>query len=140
MSNAERPPAAGWKQRLQPLAAELSRMLALRRELAALEVAHDRQLLQQGGIVGGIGALLAVLGATQLVQSLAGYLASVTVLSTTAWSLIFGLLFLVPGGLLIYRVYCKIRSRFCGLQGTLAELQEDLVWLREWTGSEESPE
>ena len=47
------PPA--WKQHLQPLAAELNRMLALRQELATLGIAHDRQLLRHGAIVGGIG-------------------------------------------------------------------------------------
>ena len=49
-----------------------------------------------------------------------------------------GSVLLVLGLLSLLRVYRKIRSGFCGLSGTLAELKEDLVWLREWAGSEDA--
>jgi uncharacterized membrane protein YqjE len=140
MSDAPTREHATWKAPFQRLAAELGRNFQLRRELATLEVAHDRQLLLRGAIMGGLGVLFAIVGLTQLVQSLAGYLAGVTTMGVIAWSLIIGITLLVPGLLVVAFVYRNLRTHFCGLQGTLAELQEDLVWLREWAGSEEMDE
>ena len=130
-------PLSPWKDRLRPLASELNRTVALRRQLAELELAHDRQLLRRGVIVGGIGAVMALAGLPMLLQAAARGLATVTLLSITSWMVILGSVFLVPGLLLLAHTIRKTRSGFCGLNGTLSELKEDLVWLREWTQTED---
>ena len=138
MNNARGNPPSPWKERLRPLASELNRTVELRRRLAALELAHDRQLLRRGVIVGGIGAVMALAGLPMLLQAAARGLATVTLLSITSWMVIVGGVLLVPGLLLLAHTIRKTRSGFCGLQGTLSELHEDLVWLREWTQAEDS--
>jgi uncharacterized membrane protein YqjE len=129
-----------FSKRLRLLVTELNRSVELRRELAELEIAHDRRLLTRSAILGALGALVAIAGLVLLLQSLAMRLAEVTQLSATIWTLIVGLVCLVPGLLLLLRVYTKTKRGFCGLRGTRAELGEDLIWLREWTGAEETTE
>jgi hypothetical protein len=43
----------------------------------------------------------------------------------------------ILGGWLAWR---RFRRRFVGLEETLEELREDLVWLKEWTGQSEEKE
>ncbi len=120
-----------WKQRVRLFAVELREAVNLRRELATLEIEHDRQLLRRGIIVGGIGAIMAVVGLPLLLQGTAQWLATMTRLSVTTWTLIFGTLLLVPGTLLLVRTIRRSRSSFCGLRSTLPELNEDMVWFRD---------
>ncbi len=129
---------SSWKQRVQPLATELSRMLELRRKLATLEFTHDYQLLRRNVIGGGIGVVMAMTGLPLLLQAAARQMGSVTSLSVTAWTLLFGTVLLALGTLLLGLAFRKTRSGFCGLQGTLAELNEDLIWLREWAQADEN--
>lgn len=121
-----------WRSRLKRAAAELGRMAALRRELAALELAHDRRLLRRSAVAGGIGFVLLIVGLTLLFQAAARGLALVTVLGISAWGLIIGSLLFLPGILLVAAAIRKARADFRGLRSTLAELNEDLIWLREW--------
>lgn len=132
MSDADTANPPQWDQRLRPLAAELSRMVDLRRRLAALEIAHDKRLITRSVIGGGAGVLAAIIGVTLLLQAVASSLATDTI-SATAWTVILGAVLFAPGILLLAHAIHKVRSRFCGLQGTLAEINEDLIWLREWT-------
>ena len=137
MNEAPGNPPSPWKDRLRLLASELNRSVELRRELAALEITHDRQLLRRGIIVGGIGAVMALTGLPMLLQAAASGLASVTLLSTTVWSVIMGVVLLVPGLILLAHTIRKTRSGLCGLKGTLSELNEDVIWLREWAQPED---
>jgi uncharacterized membrane protein YqjE len=114
------------------LRAELGRMLQLRRELATLEVHHDRRLIRRCLIVGSLGAAMTLVGLPLLLQIATQQLADLTTLSAAAWTLIMGAVLLVPGLLLVARAIGKFRSDFRGLRDTLAELNEDLIWLREW--------
>ena len=43
-----------------------------------------------------------------------------------------GSVLLILGLLLLIAALSKCRSEFRGLRDTLAELNEDLIWLREW--------
>ncbi len=117
------------------LVAELNRTMTLRRELATLELTHDRQLLVRSAILGGAGLVAAIVGLSQLTHALARVLAAVTALQLTAWLWILGGTLLLAGTVTVLFVYRRARAQFCGLAATRAELNEDLVWLRDWSGT-----
>ena len=117
---------------LRQLAREATQSLNLRRELAELELGHDRVLIQRFAIVGGIAVALIVIGISLLLVTAAWELSAVTNLSFTAWLALFGAACLVPGSWVLWRSIRTLRREFCGLRGTMNELREDLAWLREW--------
>jgi uncharacterized membrane protein YqjE len=118
---------------LKPLAGELLRMVQLRRELAALEIGHDRALLRRFLLVGGPAAVLTLVGAPLLLLAAARAVAHTLGWDETLSILAAGALFTLPGAVMLILAIRKLRAQFCALRGTLAELNEDLVWLREWT-------
>jgi uncharacterized membrane protein YqjE len=121
------------------LAGELLRMAQLRRQLAALEIGHDRALLRRFLLVGGPGAVLTFIGAPLLLMVAARGIARALGWDDTASILAAGSLFALPGVIMLVLALRRLRAQFCGLRGTLAELNEDLVWLREWTERDDSP-
>jgi uncharacterized membrane protein YqjE len=118
---------------LRQLAREATRSLNLRRELAELELGHDRVLIQRFASVGGCAIALIIIGVSLLLVTAAWELSAVTNLSFTAWLALLGVTCLVPGGWVLWGSVRTVRREFCGLRGTLTELREDLAWLREWT-------
>lgn len=113
---------------------DLGAMLAARLELAQLEATAAARQTARCGIVLAVSAMLllsslplavatlALAGATYFKQSPILWLAGSTLLLVATAALI---------GWLAVRNY---RRNFTGLRDTLAELREDLVWLREWSG------
>jgi uncharacterized membrane protein YqjE len=122
---------------LRQLAREATQSLNLRRELAELELSHDRILLQRFASIGGVAVALIVIGVSLLLVTAAWELSAVTNLSFTAWLALFGAACLVPGSWALWRSIRTLRREFCGLRGTLNELREDLAWLRDLTHRED---
>ena len=60
-----------WGPAARQTAGELAQMIQLRRELAELEVRHDRALVKRFLIVGGTAALLVVCGLPLLLTAAA---------------------------------------------------------------------
>lgn len=125
---------------LRQLAHEATQSLSLRRELAELELGHDRVLLRRFACFGGVAVALIVIGVSLLLVTAAWELSTVTQQSFTAWLVLLGAACLVPGSWVLWRSVRTLRREFCGLRGTLAELREDLAWVREWTNRENEVE
>ena len=125
-----------WGPALQQLAGELNQSLQTRRELAELEIGHDRSLLRRFAMVGGAATGVLLIGVSLLLTAAAWELSQVTDLSFATWLTLLGIVLCVPGSLALARGIHTLRTEFCGLRGTLAELREDLAWLREWTHRE----
>jgi uncharacterized membrane protein YqjE len=139
MNSPPEPATSLWSSEARQLAANAVEMLELRRELAELEVRHDAQAGKRLGLVGGVAAVLIVTALPLLLTALAHGLAGWTRINDpSVWMLILGGFSLFLGAGLGWAAYRRFRSDFSGLRGTLAELQEDVVWLREWTQSEPS--
>lgn len=133
MSDSATRRAYGKRKRLRPLLTELARLLQLRRQLAVLEWEHDRRLMQRVAVVGGLGAVFALVGLPLLVTAAAHALArAVDGIDVGTWCLVLGGGLTLPGLTLLVLAVRKLRADFCGLHGTLAELNEDGIWLREW--------
>lgn len=136
MSSARETGGETPNRNLRHLAREATQSLQLRRELAELELGHDRVLLQRFASFGGVAIALIVIGTSLLLVTAAWELAAITQLSFSAWLALLGAACLVPGNWVLWRSIRTVRREFCGLRGTLAELREDLAWLREWTQRE----
>ncbi len=121
-----------WGVAARQTAGHLAQMIQLRRELAALELQHDRALVRRVLLVGGAAALLVVCGLTLLLTAAALCLAQATNAQPTVWLFILGAVLALPGAVAIGLSVRRVRAEFCGLRNTLAELREDLEWLREW--------
>ena len=89
---------------------------------------------RQLAIVLGLVAAMTLTALPLLAGCLARLLDGRLGVSVTGWLAIFGfglLIFAAAGGYLAWR---RFRRRFVGLEQTIEELREDLVWLGEWTG------
>jgi uncharacterized membrane protein YqjE len=140
MSNPTPTSTSLWSAEARQLADNAVEMLELRRELAQLELQHDARVGKRLAIVGGVGAVLIVTAWPLLLSSLAHGLSKWTQLHSPAiWMLIVGGLSLFLGVGISWAAYQRFRADFTGLKCTLAELNEDLVWLREWTRSQPPP-
>lgn len=125
-----------WNSTARQAVAEAARMLQLRRDLARLELRHDRALVKWFLYFGGGAALLLVCGLPLLLAAAALALARTTPWSADVWLCIFGAVLVFPGLIGLVLSVRRLRAEFCGLRSTWAELHEDLVWIRDWAHQE----
>jgi len=125
------PLLADLRDELAALGGELREMAAARWELARLELEADRQTLRGLVLAWLVALLMALTALPVLVVCLAEMLDRWQNVPRSVWLLGFGLgllAFALLGGYLAWR---RFRRRAVGLQETLEELREDLLWLRE---------
>ena len=125
-----------WPPEARRLAQDAVANLQVRRELLELEVRHDVRSIRRLVIVGGIGLILIVIGLPILLLATAHQLAEVTSWNLITWLLILAAAVIVPGGIVLVGAISRFRREFSGLHHSLAELHEDMLWLREWTDAE----
>jgi hypothetical protein len=131
--STEQPLLGDLREELNALGDELRGMAAARWQLAQLELKADLQSAKRLAIVWLTAGVMALTSLPLLASSLAEMLDGRYGIARGLWLLIFGggLLFLaLVGGYLAWR---RFRRRFIGLQETLEELREDLLWLQEKT-------
>jgi len=131
---AEKTDDARGASAIRLLCDDLRQAVELRWQLARLEVESDLRSAKRLIIGLSIAAVIALAALPILVVCLAQLLDGWLRLGSVAWLGIFGLLLLLVGPAVGYAAWRRFRRGFVGLQQTLEELQEDLVWLREWTG------
>ena len=135
MPESDRPLFAGLKGELGRTKADLTRMLQLRWELARLELGAASSTIMWLGIFLVVAVVMVLVALPVLVISLAGWLDRVWQLPYgLPWSLVLGLALAVGGLLLAWLAWRRFRRDFTGLEETIAELREDVVWFEEWTG------
>ncbi|MEE3370270.1 MAG: phage holin family protein [Planctomycetota bacterium] len=141
MSERARVETPSWAGELRRLFSDFVDLLALRRQLAELEVHNDLRQIKRLGIFGGLGltqclvgmAVLAVLVGSLIDQWIA---TSVVPISRPWGSLLLGAGFIVCGLETLRRSWNRFQRDFSGLKESIAELREDAAWLREWSVSE----
>lgn len=136
MAKVDAPLQGVWSASVREAAGELAHMLQLRRDLADLEIRHDRALLRRFALVGGTAALLVVCGLPLWLTAAAWTLAESTGWSFCFWLCLLGAVLVLPGLTAIGLSVRRLRAEFCGLRNTLAELREDAAWMREWAQQE----
>jgi uncharacterized membrane protein (DUF485 family) len=132
MAEHKRPLLANIVDQVGSLKAELGEMLALRWELARLECQADLRSARRLAVVLLVGVLMALTSLPVLIVFLAGLLDGWLGVTRQGWLLILALGLLLGAGVVSYLAWRRFRRRFVGLEETIEELREDMVWLREW--------
>ena len=138
---AKRPLLADIRVELDAVAGELREMAAARWELARLELEADLRSVKRLAIAGLVAAVMALMALPLLAMCLADVLDGYGNIVRAGWLLIFGVGLLLTAVAVVLFARWRFRRRFVGLQETLEELREDLLWLRETGGlKQEEPE
>lgn len=125
---------AGLSAESARLAERVRRMAAARWQLAALETREAVRLVRQTSIYLAIAGWMLLSSLPLLVVALAAWCAAWWGISQALAQTI-GFLSLVVAGLLLATFgWRRFRRQFVGWEESLAELREDLQWLREWQG------
>ncbi len=139
MAEPNRPLLGDLKDEVRRAAGEAAEMGELRWRLARLELTESAAQVKQLAIVLGVAAVMALTALPVLVVWLAATLDGV-VFGVAGWLLAFALGLLIVAGVGGWLAYRRFRRQFTGLEETIDELREDLVWLREWAGREDDDE
>lgn len=132
MSDARDSNSSPWIQRLSSMIGELGRMVHLRRELAELELHHDYRNIRRLAVVGGLSLGFVFLGLSLLCSAAAHTLTALTEIRAVTWMVGLGLALILPAICILALGIKKFRAEIRLFRGTLAELREDVAWLREW--------
>ncbi len=135
MNERPRPLLSGLRGELGSLAGEVAESVKLRLELAQLELMEDYHSARRLALVLAAALVMLLTSLPLLVVALAEALDGAGQLSRAGWLVIFALgliLIATAGGLFAWR---RFRCGMVGLQETVEELREDILWLREWTAA-----
>jgi len=133
MSSPDRPALAELRAELTRLGGDVQEMIALRWQLASLELRTAVNQLRKLAVALAIAATMGLTAWPLLAVHLAEALDGCLGVSRHAWLLFLALGLLLFAFLIGVFAYRRFRRRFVGLEESWEELQEDLVWLREWT-------
>jgi uncharacterized membrane protein YqjE len=134
----DRPVLADVKAEASRLVADLGKMVRLRWKLARLEVDSSATSIKRLAVFLSIAAALGLSAIPLVAVAIAAALDDTAGLPSTVWLLIFALVLSFVGGLTGTLAWWRFRRRFTGLEETLEELREDLVWLHEWTDRDDA--
>jgi hypothetical protein len=136
MKPTQRPLLDDIRTELRALGDELREMAVERWELARLELQADLRSAKRLAIAWLAAAAMVLTALPVLAVCLAEALDGCGDIPRSGWLLIFagGLPTLALGG--GYLAWRRFRRRFVGLQETLEELREDMVWLQEKGGEQ----
>ena len=122
------------KAEVGSLGADLRQMAALRWQLARLELEADARAVSRLARVWILSAVMALCALSLLAVCAADVLDGRLGIARWGWLLILGLGLLSGGAAASYRAWRLFRASATGMEQSLAELREDLVWLKEWIG------
>jgi len=137
MADPDRPLFADVRAEAGRLGAELRRMAGLRWRLARLELDAALRSVKWLAIALAVAAIMLTTALPLLAVWAAELLAEATGVSQSCWLLALGLFLLIGAATSGWLAWIRFRRRFVGLEETMEELREDLVWLQEWTARRE---
>jgi hypothetical protein len=133
MAEVDRPLWGALRDEIGSLRADLREMAALRWELARLEVAESFGNLKRLAIVLPVAGVMVITALPILAVAASEVLAGRLGVDRIGWLLILGVGLLVGGLAIGYLAWRRFRRRFTGIEQTLEELREDVVWLKDFT-------
>ena len=110
---------------------DLRESIRLRWQLAQIELQSDARSAKRLAVATGVVAAMVLTALPVLVVCLAELLDGRLGIADIGWLAIFGFGLLTAGCAAGWFAWRRFRRRFVGLQQTLEELREDLVWLKE---------
>ncbi len=124
------------KRQLSGFATEVQQMLRARAELLGLELQAARASGTRLAVALIVGSLSALIALPVAAVALAFQIARWFELDSLSLLWIFTAVLLIVAAGLIFGGWRRYRREFTGLEDSIAELHEDMVWLREWLGTE----
>ncbi len=124
------------KRQLASFAKEVQAMLRARAELLGLELQAARAVGTRLAIALVVGSLSALVAAPVGLVALSSQMARWFDLDALGILWFFTAALLIAGGGLIVGGWRRYRREFSGLEDSIAELREDIVWMREWFETE----
>ena len=140
MADSERPLFSGLQSELGSLVSDVRELAILRWELAKLELAADARSTVRLAVVLAVAVLMVLVALPVLVVSLGSLLDGVWGISQSGWLCIFAAALLATAGLGGFVAWRRFRRNLLGLEETIEELREDMVWLREWSEGAKAPD
>ena len=137
MADPDRPLLADLKEEVSNIGEDLSRMLQLRWQLAHIELRTAARSVGRLALVQATATIMALVAVSVLTVWGADALDEHFPLAWVSWLAAIGLGLLAGAVLLGWLAWRYFRRRFVGLEESVDELREDLVWLREWLGRPE---
>ncbi len=134
MSESGKPLFSDIKEEVRSLGGELTEMATLRWQLAQAELRSVLMAARRLTVWLAIVAVMALTSLPLLAICVAELLDGWLGISRTGWLLILALGLLAGAIPIGIWTWCRFRRRFTGMQESLEELREDIVWLKEWTG------
>jgi hypothetical protein len=134
MSDADRPLLGELQEELSGMAGEVGRLASLRWRLAELELRESAQVARRFAVWSIVAAVLLLTSLPVFVVALAAWLDEAAALPWLSWTWILGLVFTIGGSAVLWFSWHRFRRDFRGLEQSIEELREDLVWVQEWTG------
>ena len=113
----------------------LREMAAARLELARLEIAADLLSAKRLAVAWLVALVMALTSLPLVAVWLAEVLGELTGIPRGGWLLGFAACLLLAAGVGGYLAWRRFRRNFLGLRETLEELREDVLWLKEKSGS-----
>ncbi len=138
MPDTDRPLLSELRDELSEMADEAAQLATLRFRLAEIELRESARTAKRFSI-GALAALVLVLTSLPvLVVALSAWLDHVATLPREAsWAWIFGLALAIGGLAAGWFSWRRFRREFRGLEQSIEELREDLVWVKEWSSKRE---
>jgi len=139
MADPDRPLFDDVKHEVARLAAGFEAMVALRFKLARLEFDAAVGSIKRLGLVWAVAATMGLTALPVLVVGIA-LLLPLSDAMRAGFLLLVGLVLIVGAILAGWSAWRRFRREFVGLEESLEELREDLVWVREWAGRSDEEE
>ena len=108
-------------------------LVLLRRQLVEQELRSDVLTARRLGVLGGCGLGFSLTGLTVVVVMLLLQLGVSQQWSHYWWAVGVGAVLVLLGLAICGIAWTRFKRDFTGLRDSIAELKEDLLWLREWT-------
>ena len=124
------------KRQMAGISAEAKAMLAARAELLGLELSAARSSVVRLVVAVLLGCLILLVALPMATVAFSQQLARWFSLDPLAVLWVFTLMMFVGGTGLIYGSWRRFRREFHGVEDSIAELREDLMWMQEWLGTQ----
>ena len=123
----------------QRLWTDVQTMLRVRRELAQVEVQSDIATTKRLLVIGGVGLACLFVSLPLFAFVFAVWVEQQFDIQRQHVMLDLAAILLAAGSITMWSAWRGFRRDFVGLRDSLAEIQEDVVWLRERIGSSTAP-
>jgi H+/Cl- antiporter ClcA len=139
MPDANRPLLGELRAELSGMADEAAQLATLRWRLAEIELRESAQTTKRFAIWAIVALVLLLTSLPIFVVALSAWLDQLATLpGNVSWTWILGLTLAIGGTAVGWFSWRRFRRDFRGLEQSIEELREDLVWVKEWSGRAES--